>query len=67
MNSYLLENKKACSILEKIKHFFTYYGEPKEFGSDNGKEFIIQKFKIFYMKKILQWSRVIRINLIHRG
>ena len=26
--------------MEKLKHFFAFYDEPKEFCSDNGKEFI---------------------------
>lgn len=40
VNSYLFEKKKACNILEKLKPFFAYYGEPKEFVSDKGKEFL---------------------------
>ena len=47
LNSYLLKNKKANSILKCVNHFFLYYGKPKEYGSDNGKEFwnsVIQNF-----------------------
>ena len=47
VNSYFLENNKAWNKLKKLKHFFAFYDEPKEFASDNGKEFInsaIQNF-----------------------
>ena len=30
LNSYLLENKKANSILKCLNHFFLYFGKPKE-------------------------------------
>ena len=39
-NSYLLINKKAESILNAIKEFFEIYGQPLEFGCDNGREFV---------------------------
>ena len=47
LNSYLLENKKSNSILKCLNNFFIYFGKPKEYGSDNGKEFLnsaIQNF-----------------------
>ena len=39
-DSFLLEDKSQKSILSKIIYFFDYYGLPKEFGTDNGREFI---------------------------
>ena len=38
--SYLLSDKKQKTILNSIKLFFEFFGEPEEFGSDNGREFI---------------------------
>ena len=37
--SFLLKNKNAKTILDCIKECFSKYGNPDEFGSDNGKEF----------------------------
>ena len=39
-DSYLLTDKKQTTILEKIKNFFEFYGEPNEFQTDNGREFV---------------------------
>ena len=35
--SYLLKDKKKENILDKLKLFFEFYGDPEEFGSDNGR------------------------------
>ena len=39
-DSFLLPDKAQKTVLEKIKIFFDFYGIPKEFGTDNGREFI---------------------------
>ena len=38
--AYLLVNKNKESILNKLKYYINNFGVPKEFGIDNGKEFI---------------------------
>jgi len=38
--SYLLKDKKQNTILNFLKNFFDFYGEPIEFGTDNGRELI---------------------------
>ena len=39
-DSFLLIDKTQKTILEKLKFFFEFYGEPESFGCDNGKEFV---------------------------
>ena len=43
--SYLLFNKEAKSILDKLKEFIDENGIPYQFGSDNGREFINNSVK----------------------
>ena len=38
--AYPLRNKTAETVLKKIKKFFSYYCDPEQFGSNNGKEFV---------------------------
>ena len=37
--AYPIKDKTSIKVLNKIKEFISYYGNPEEFGSDNGKEF----------------------------
>ena len=45
--SYLIRDKKALTVLKKLKLALNCYGYPEEIGSDNGSEFknsIIENF-----------------------
>ena len=46
--TYPIKNKTSVKILNKIKEFISYYGNPEKFGYDNGKKFSnkILKYKI---------------------
>ena len=56
-NIYLLENKNQLSILNSLKKFCDIYGNPEQFGSDNGREFI--------NKSIEEFLNIRNIKFIH--
>ena len=43
--SFLIENKNANTIVEKLKFCFDNYGATNQIGCDNGTEFINKKVK----------------------
>ena len=45
---YSLENKEADNILKNIKNYILAFGKPKIFQTDNGKEFVNQKVKLYF-------------------
>ena len=54
---YLLKDKKQNSILKALKNFIDFYGKPKEFGCDNGREFVNS-----VINKYLKDNHIIMIN-----
>ena len=50
--AFSLRDKTEESVLKKIRKFFSYYGEPEPFGSDNGKEFVNKKIIDYMYSKI---------------
>ena len=57
LDAYLLEDKKKDNIIKCLSKFFKFYGNPVQFGCDNGREFINNA-----VKKFLQDNNVIMIN-----
>ena len=57
LNAYLLKNKDHKSIVNCMEKFFKYYGLPKEFGCDNGAEFLNKA-----VKNILEHNNIKMIN-----
>lgn len=49
--TYVITNKTANNILDKLIDFINIYGVPKSIGTDNGKEFNNSLLKDFCMKK----------------
>ena len=52
-----IKDKTSIKVLNKIKEFISYYGNPEEFGCDNGKEFSNKILKEYMESK--------NIKLIH--
>lgn len=48
--SHIINDKKAETILEKLKISFECYGFPEEVGSDNGREFRNSTIETFLVK-----------------
>ena len=46
--SYPLESKEADNILKNIKNYILDFRKPKIFQTDNGKEFVNQKVKLYF-------------------
>ena len=65
--AYPLRNKTAETVLKKIKKFFSYYGEPEQFGSDNGKEFVNSLLINFLNSKNIDFIRGMPYNPHSRG
>ena len=56
--AYPIKDKTSIKVLKKkIKEFISYYGNPEEFGCDNGKEFSNKILKEYMESK--------NIKLIH--
>ena len=65
--AYPLRNKNAETVLKKIKKFFSYYGEPEEFGSDNGMEFVDSLLINFLNSKNIDFIRGMPYNPHSQG
>ena len=65
--AYPLRNKNAEIVLKKIKKFFSYYGEPEQFGSDNGKEFVNSLLINFLNSKNIEFIRGMPYNPHSQG
>ena len=53
--SYILENKTADTILDKIKDCFLNHGYPEELGTDNSPEFSNRKLNEFLLSKNIKF------------
>ena len=67
MKAYPLTDKTAESVLKKIQKFFSYYGEPEQFGSDNGKEFVNKKIIDYIDSKNIELVRGLPYNPHSQG
>ena len=65
--AYPLRNKTAETMLKKIKKFFSYYDDPEQFGSDNGKEFVNSLLVDFLNSKNIDIIRGMPYNSHSKG
>ena len=59
--------KKKKFIIESLDHFFTFFGNPDEFGCDKGREFVNKKVLEFLKNKNVKIINGAPYNPIHKG
>ena len=57
-----MQDKKQNTILLYIKKFFDFYGNPKEFGTDNGREFINPAVNTYLLKNNIKMINSLPYN-----